>query len=237
MVLVKLKLGKPKVMMEDKISIVILCYNGYDLTHQLLSDVKQHCSQVHEVIVVDNASEDPSVARGLEFWLGMQILPLKVVNLRHNRGFIGGMNYGLSKATGDIVVLLSNDVRITGNTFWGDLVGVFREDKKSLVGGIVYQHDTGWNTFKNQIFPYVEGWFLAATKEFWGQVGGFDEQFAPSDFEDIDLSTQALQMGYSLRTIDGIKHLGAKTYGYNSERLARTIQNKSLFATKWGVEA
>lgn len=232
----KFQNSKKKVVVKDKVSIVILCYNRYDLTHQLLMDIKQHCSQAYEVIVVDNASEDSNVANGLEFWLSLNVLPLKVVSLRNNRGFIGGMNYGLSKATGDIVVLLSNDVRITGGYFWGDLISVFRENDKTLLGGILYSHDTGWNVFKDKIFPYVEGWFLAATKEFWNVVGGFEEMYAPSDFEDVHLSTQAIEMGYTLQTIGGIQHLGAKTYGYNSERLARTNRNRELFAKYWGVE-
>src|SRR5512145_1260355 len=102
-----------------KVSVVVLTYNGYDYTHQLLMDIKEKCLP-YEVIVVDNASEDPHVQQGLEFWLGLRVLPLKVVYLKHNRGFIGGMNYGISKATGDVVVVLSNDVRITGTSFWSN---------------------------------------------------------------------------------------------------------------------
>lgn len=221
---------------EDKISIVILGYNGWSMTHQLLMDVKQKCPQAYEVIVVDNASEDVNVQRGLEFWKGLDVLPLQVVTLKSNRGFIGGMNVGLKKATGDVIVLLSNDVRITGNSFWGDLATTFKASRRTLLGGIVYAHDTGWNVFKGRLFPYVEGWFLAATKEFWDIVGGLEEMYAPSDFEDVHLSTQAIEMGYTLQTIGGIQHLGAKTYGYNSERLERTNRNRLRFAKYWNVE-
>lgn len=222
----------------QKISIVILCYNGYGYTHQLLMDIKQHCKGVHEVLVIDNASEDDHVVEGLNFWLGLKVLPLRVISLKHNRGFIGGMNYGIKKAVGDVVLVFSNDVRIQSPEFLEEVSLQFETDKKILLGSSLYTHDTGWNKFGIKIFPYMEGYFLGATKKAWQEWDGFDERYSPSDYEDVDLSTRAIKEGYKLVKLpDGmIKHLGGRTYGYNDERLARTKANRILFAHKWGVD-
>lgn len=221
-----------------RISIVVLTYNGYKYTHQLLMDIKQNCKNVYEVIVVDNGSEDINVKQGLEFWLGLNVLPLKVCELAKNRGFVGGMNYGLTKATGDVVVLLSNDVRIYSSSFLTVIEEEFAKDKLILLGATLYEHDTGWNSFDGKIYPYVEGYFLAATKGFWKLSGGFDERYAPSDFEDVDLSTQAVQhFCCTLKKIPGgmVEHLVGKTYGYTDERRNRTVANRAKFAKKWGI--
>lgn len=230
-----------------KISIVVLTYNGWRYTHQLLMDIKQNCKDVHEVIVVDNGSEDSNVRQGLEFWLGLKVLPLKVCELAKNRGFIGGMNYGLKKATGDVVALVSNDVRIFSPNLLTVIEEEFTKDPLILLGSTLYVHDTGWNTFPNPndyeesiIYPYVEGYFVVATKGFWKLTGGFDERYAPSDFEDVDLSTQAVvKLGCSLRKIpDGmVEHLAGRTYGYTDERRNRTTINRKKFADKWGLNA
>jgi len=201
-------------------------------------DIKQHCKEVYEVIVVDNASEDPNVQAGLLFWHSLGVIPLRLTSLHKNRGFVGGMNYGLKMATGDIVILLSNDVRIHTDDLIDQVVFEIKRNEKVLIGANVYTHDTGWNCFNDTVYPYAEGWFLAATKNAWEEWDGFDERYAPSDFEDVHLSTRAIKEGYRLiRLRPGIvEHLGARTYGYNPERLARTKLNREKFARYWGIE-
>ena len=221
-----------------KVSVVVLTYNNYSYVHQLLMDLKQHCQDAYEVIVVDNASEDPNVKNGLEFWVGMGLTPpLWVFTLPKNRGFVGGMNYGLKQAKGDIIVLLSNDVRIWKDDLIEQVKSEIALNPMILIGANVYTHDTGWNFFNDTVYPYAEGWCLAATKEAWDDWGGFDERYAPSDYEDCDLSTRAIKEGYRLIKLRPgiVEHLGAKTYGYNPERLARTNHNREQFMRKWGI--
>lgn len=222
----------------QKISIVILMYGGYQYTNQLLMDIKRNCKDVYEVLVIDNGSNDPVVSNGLQFWINLKVLPIRIITLHTNRGFIGGMNLGLKKAAGDVILLLSNDIRVESSDLLEEISMEIDRNKKILIGGDVYTHDTGWNSFNGKVFPYAEGYCLAATKKTWDDLDGFDVRYSPSDFEDVDLSTRALSMGYRLiRLRPGIvKHLGGKTYGYTDERRERTERNKSIFAKKWGLE-
>lgn len=220
-----------------KVSLVVLTYNGYDLTHQLLMDICKNCRDVHQVVVVNNGSTDGSVASGLRFWESLDVLPLNIETLEENQGFIGGMNYGISKSTGDIIVLISNDVRILSKRFVPEIVQCLEENPKRLAGTSLYIFDTGWNKFGGIVVPYIEGYCMAATKEFWGSVK-FDDRYSPSDFEDVDVSHQAVMLGYELYELSRhlVSHIGGKTFGYNSERVKRTIENKKKFALKWGME-
>jgi GT2 family glycosyltransferase len=148
-------------------------------------------------------------------------------------GFLFAARTGLSVVKGDIKILISNDVEITGN-----IVTLVEEQIKksplSLVGNELIDFDSGWNTFNGKVFPYLVGYFLAASKEIWDDIS-FDSRFAPNDFEDVDLSTQAYALGYPVIALNSpfIKHMGAGTLGYNPEREKLTRRNQKKFFDKW----
>jgi GT2 family glycosyltransferase len=219
------------------VSIVIPCYNHWELTHQLLFDIYKNCSPVSEVIVVDDKSPDKVVQDGLSWWANTHMLPIETVSLKENVGFLRAANTGLKAADGDVVCLVSNDVRVRK-----DLVamsqGLAQIPGKVLLGGKVYSGSTGWNEFNGRVFPYVEGWLLIATKENWEELGYFDELFAPNDYEDIDLSTTAISLGYALAEITPdagtvVEHVGAQTISYGDARESITKVNQKNFEAKW----
>lgn len=230
-------LGNSSMNIDYRVSLVVLTYNGWGYTHKLLTDIQNRCQQAYEVIVVDNGSQDPAVVQGLEFWTSISKIPMKVIQLRHNLGFIGGMNSGIRKATGDIIVALSNDVSIISDGFIKEIHQEFEKDKSIVAGPTLYTIDTGWNKFGNEIIPYVEGWCVACHKDMWNSAGMFDERYAPSDYEDVDFSYKAVKQGAKLVQLKSglAQHYGAKTFGYNPERLARTHRNRKIFAEYWGL--
>jgi len=220
-----------------KTSFVIPVYNNYDLLHQLLWDIYKQCccNNLHEVIVVNDASTEKAIYDGLGWWTSQKMLPIKIMNNEENRGFLLTSNKGLICAEGDNVILVSTDVRIYKNVL-SEVTNQLRFYPDSLIGGKVYTHNTGWNTFDGKIFSYVEGWLLATTKDGWEKLGYFDEQYAPNDFEDVDLSTTALSIGMQLYQLtDGtVFHAHpASTIGYGPEREALTNINRGKFYNKW----
>lgn len=212
-----------------KFSFVIPAHNNWQLCHQLLFDIYKNCSIPHEVIVMDDASTEESFLLGIEWWENTGLLPIKHCINKDNIGFLKNSNMGLKIADGDIICLVSTDVRITQ-----DIVNYWSNDA-SLVGGRLLDWDTGWNTFKGKIYPYLEGWILTTTKDNWKDLGYFDEKYAPHDFEDVDLSTKALGMGLSLEVYpEGyVSHIGAQTIPYGELREKQTRINKKKFEEKW----
>ena len=204
-----------------KTSIVIPCYNHYDLLHQLLWDLYKHCrDSIDEVVVVDDASTEDIQKGLLGFWFKQGLLPLKVITNKENLGFLKTSNRGMEKASGDILILISTDVRIY-NSFVIDRIKEIYSDSPDdiLLGNRYISFDTGWNKF-DRIYPYLEGWFIVCSKNTWNELGGFDERYAPNDYEDIDLSTLAIEKGLRIESLESsdIAHIGAQTYGYNPER-------------------
>jgi GT2 family glycosyltransferase len=221
-----------------KVSVVIPAYNHFqDLTGERLMELYQNCS-VDEVIVVDDCSPDEKTHDGYKFWQRITSFPLKVIHNNENLGFLKSSNRGLKEATGDIVALLSNDVKIKKDL--GKLLNeIFTTPPdKTLLGGRLLDWDTGWNTFNGRIFPYVEGWALITSKSGWEELGYFDEQFAPHDMEDVDISTTAVSKGFGLMVFppwhgDVFEHVGAQSIGYTDERRAITEAHRELFRAKW----
>ena len=215
-------------------SFVIPTYNHFHLLHQVLYDIYQRCPPVLEVVVVDDGSADQDYHDGLKWWNQNGLLPLRVVKKSENTGFLKTSNAGLKRAKGDVICLLSNDVRIYKD-IGTPLLQMFEQNEKQLVGARLIDWNSGWNTFGGVTFPYIEGWLLTMTSDGWKDVGYFDEEFAPYDFEDVDLSTQALSCGYSLNIIpDGyVQHLGGQSIGFNSVREEQTKRNQRKFEKKW----
>lgn len=216
-----------------KTSVVIPMYNNWHLTHQLLFDLLKNCSGVDEVLVVNDASTDDEVYRGLQWWKEQKLLPITELRLKENHGFTLACNKGMKRASGDYLFLISNDVRIYKDlTLRGvEVLSAFPDDE---VGIKLYNYDTGWNSFDGKFYPYLDGSVIGCTKELWEKVGGFDKMYAPYDFEDIDFSTAVKSLGGNLvELIDIAYHVGAQTNHYSPEREAITRRNKERFREKW----
>lgn len=221
------------------VSIVIPTYKTWDLTNNLSRQLEEHerFNIDHMVLVND----DPGQPAPIHTWrLGeARATVFETVLMHYNVGFTLASNAGIKESIRDsgfrhIIFLISNDVQIHGK-FIQQAADILLSGRKHLVGNRLIDWDTGWNEFDGRVFNYLEGFFLAATSDGWQDLGGFDEQYAPHDFEDVDLSTTAKSKGYKLVSLNNpnIVHKGAGTLGYNPEREAITIRNKELFRQKW----
>lgn len=209
------------------ISVVIPAYNHWDMTNRRLAELyKFENGNIDEVLVMDNGSTEQN------FGIRTPIIQHENIRIAENIGFLRVSNMGLKTARGDIKVLLSNDVEISGRFI--DSIKLYA-DENTLIGGTLYNRSTGWNEFNGRIFPYLEGWLLAATAEVWEKLGYFDERFAPNDYEDVDLSTTAVSKGIELVSLNNpaLHHIGGATMPYNQERMKQTLRNKQKFMEKW----
>ncbi len=85
-----------------KVSIIIPAYNSEDCIAQTLSGVKK-ITLVSEIIVVDNGSHDKSAELAKN-------AGAMVYRLEKNLGKGGGVRYGITKASGDVLIFLDDDL-------------------------------------------------------------------------------------------------------------------------------
>ncbi len=91
------------------ISIIIVSFNTRELTRRCLACVEIHAQAVHcEVIVVDNASTDGSAEMVRQEFPEVILICQPI-----NKGFSGGNNPGMKRATGRYILLLNSDAFIT----------------------------------------------------------------------------------------------------------------------------
>lgn len=91
----------------NKVSVVILNYNGEKLLPQFLPSVIRHSKDAH-IVVADNASTDQSLNI-----LAEQFPTIEVIRLDKNYGFCGGYNRALNQVKATYYVLLNSDVEVT----------------------------------------------------------------------------------------------------------------------------
>lgn len=222
-------------------SIIMPFFNRWDLSHARLSELYKYIPPYDvEIILVDDASADKDVDGGVAFWQkSVAKHVIRYIKLEKNLGFGGAMNAGAAKAKGDFLILLSNDVVISGD-FVTEIVTRLIKDNSLLIGGEVIYGPAGWNEFefdrKRTIVPYANGWLLACTKELWNAVGGFDPRWGRFDYEDVDLSLSATRLGYNLSALNSsfVKHIGGATVNAIApDRYERTKRNREIFIDKW----
>lgn len=226
-----------------KASVILPYYNHWDLTHARMMELYKYVPKDVEIVMVNDASTDKDCRKGAGWWQkrsGRQ--EIKYVENKQNLGFGGSHNVGAKVSTGDILCFLSNDV-IVRTDFVSIIIDDLSNRPDSLLGGEIIYWPGGWNEFefdgKKMVVPYCNGWLLACTREVWDNMGGFDvETYGKFDFEDIDLSMNALSLGYDLLSLNLPKHKlnhlsGVTIRGLNVDRMEITKKNREKFIKKW----
>lgn len=183
-------------------TLVIVTFNS--------SDALPACAQAlsalavdggYELIIVDNASHDDSVAVVTRLMPHATLLTNQV-----NRGFAAAVNQGVNAGSGRIVATLNPDTMVASD-WLNALITVLDTDSTiGIVGSAIsdfagtlthtggdyhpltfhtHHHDAPNDQLSD--VPYVTGAGIAMRRIDWDRVGGFDEGFFPAYFEDVDL--------------------------------------------------
>lgn len=220
-------------------SVITPVWNRADLTNRWLSQnwLIYACFSGIEWIIIDNDSTDQT-EQVLEYHKGIMGDALKIISLKENTGFGPANNKGAEIAKGDILIFISNDVQVLGDYITPIEVLYRYNHGKVLFGPEIWRNDTGWNTFDLVgTIPYVAGWCVIVEALLWGPLCKWDERFVPCDYEDVDLSYQAVRNGGALTKLDlPLKHdSGKSAAGLPGGRLKVTLTNQRRFMEKWGL--
>lgn len=219
------------------ISIITPVWNRANLTAQYLYGNNIHYPNDPSIqwIVIDNGSTD-GTGGILQYWKDIIGDQLVILKNETNQGFSMACNQGAARADGDILLFLNNDVVIKGD-YLTPLERALADNPNSLAGPQLANFDTGWNVFGEKLISYLIGWCVAIPKEIFDSLGGFDEQFSPAYYEDLDLCYNALQNGYELQQVwVPLQHLGEQSGGQLKNKQEITEANRVKFAKKWGLE-
>lgn len=241
-------------------SVVIPNWNGRDLLEKYIPSIVaamvNHGHPDNEIIVVDNASADDSVA-----FLRSNFPQVRVIALPKNLGFGGGSNTGFREAKNDIVVLLNSDMQVEPD-FLAPLLAGFDHPSVFAVSCQIFFTDPakqreetgltqGWwengglrvahrtDSEVKQRFPcfYPGGGSGAFDRHKFLELGGFDHLYRPFYVEDTDLGMMAWKRGwrvyYEPRSRVWHQHRGTIGKKFSTTFINSTVQkNFLLFSWK-----
>jgi N-acetylglucosaminyl-diphospho-decaprenol L-rhamnosyltransferase len=218
------------------VDVVIPTHNGWRFTKKCLERLQAQTAG-HTVTVVDNASTD-----GTPKHVHERFESVRVVELDSNRGFSGACNAGVRVGTGDVVVLLNNDVECRPDFLHrviaplcadarvasvAPLLLAPGEDLIDSVGLTVDRTLAGYPRLrglpraiaaeKRPLLVGPTGAAAAHRRSAWEAVGGLDERvFAYG--EDVDLALRLRSCGWKAASaLDAVAvHLGSASAGAGS---------------------
>ena len=233
-----------------KVSIVIPNYNGEALLKKNLPNILE--SECDEVIVLDDYSKDKSIEvleklKSQNTRLAKQV-NLKILIHKKNKGFIPSVNELFETASGDIVVLLNNDVFVEKD-FIKPLHKHF-ENPKTFAVNLHEKGEGPSNAFwKNGFFEFKRGeeknvvqkssWAsggsAAYRKSIWQNLGGFDKLFAPFYWEDTDISFRAIKKRFEIlwEPDSRVYHEHETTIKKLNRRYVKWVQERNQLLFIW----
>lgn len=241
----------------ESCSVVIVSWNGRKLLEESLPPLYRALSRAggsHEVLVVDNGSED-----GTAEWLAELYPQIRLVALQANLGFGEGNNRGVRAASRDIVVLLNNDM-IVEEDFLPPLLDAFEDPTLFAVSSQIEfpperrREETG-NTrgrFRRGYFHlehapigpahysrrrlpilWAGGGAAAFHRSRFLQLGGFSSIFSPCYLEDTDLSYRAWRRGWTVQVAAESrvlhKHRSTSARRFAPKQLHALIEERKLW--------
>jgi GT2 family glycosyltransferase len=216
------------------VTVIIPNWNGRELLASIcLPSLAAQTHDAFSITVVDNGSEDGSVAFLREEWPSVH-----VIDVGHNSGFASAVNQGIEAASSEFIVLLNNDIELDPH-WMQEMVGAARRmpeagsfacrimayNDRTLItavgdcvgsAGQVFgrgwlERDTSKYSRMEPVFSSCAGAALYRRAAF-ADVGLFDEAFFIY-FEDVDWGFRAQLAGYSCWFVPSAVayHLGRAT--------------------------
>jgi len=193
------------------VSIVIPNYNGLEVLKKHIPSVLACMRDGDELIIVDDASNDASVA-----FLKTEYPQIRVITHVTNKRFGRTCNDGVDQAKHEYVLLLNNDVAPPKDLI-GHVLPHFHDPRVAAVGCL--EHDSQGVASGKSVARFARGMFVHARaasqksgytmwstagsmmvrKSIWQKLGGMDYAFRPAYFEDIDLGYRIWKAGYVVR--------------------------------------
>jgi GT2 family glycosyltransferase len=221
------------------IAVVIPVYNAPEELERCLASVYSTAPDGTEVVVIDDASPDPSTQTVLNRWREIMPASWKFHANQKNRGFVATANLGMRLTQNDIVLLnsdteptpgwlrglqkcLSSDPLIATATPWtnnGEIASIPRfcqvnpvPPDASAVARVIAR--SGSPLYPE--LPTAVGFCMAIARSAIDSIGLFDEDlFGKGYGEENDFSMRAVQAGMRNVLCDDvyIVHLGGRSFG------------------------
>jgi GT2 family glycosyltransferase len=239
------------------VSVIIPTYGQVPCTLRCLAAIAADPPAAPiEVIVIDDASHDPEVARLAS------VKGIRLIRQTRNRGFLHTCNEAAKRAAGRHLLFLNNDTQPLPG--WLDAmlallrarpdagaVGarlLYPNGRLQEAGGIIWNDASGWNFGRGdepnkpeyayvREVDYCSGAALLVRAALFARLGGFDPRYAPAYFEDSDLAFRLRAAGFKTlyQPLAEVIHIEGASHGTDTTRGVKACQriNRDTFVARW----
>lgn len=215
-----------------RLSIVVPVYNSEPYLVEMfersfLDGLRRHAPAGAELVIVDDASPlEEETRRSAR--LAETILPVRLHRNPFNRGFAASVNEGLRLASGDLVLLLNSDTRLTAGSVASLAATLAAAPDAAMVGpvsnrafdadlqqvdGLAPLRDFSdselarVDRFAEELrakgegpveSAYLMGFCILLRREVFERVGPLDESFGLGYLEEVDYCLRVREMGYRI---------------------------------------
>ena len=250
--------------MPPQVSVVVPNYNGIKFLPDCLESLRCQTFSDFETVLVDNGSEDESLAFVREHYPWVRIIALD-----ENYGFCRAVNEGIRGTSAPLVILLNNDTKADPafveklyegmqrrpKTFSASACMLQFQDPSLLDDGGDFYNALGWAFARGKGKPadrYMKeirifaacGGAAIYRRSVLEEIGIFDEKHF-AYLEDIDLGYRARLSGWENRYFPEAKvlHVGSGTSGsrYNDFKTGYSARNnvfliyKNMAPVQWVI--
>lgn len=177
----------------SKVSLILLTIDRFELTKKVLSTALPFAGHEYELLVCDNGSKDKRV---IDYIASLN--PAVHILHEENKGMQYCQNLLMTKATGDYICFIGNDITLPKN-WLQDLVRYNEMIPDSGISGlhcVMHKPDIiDYNGVKIRKNETVFG-TMFFNRSFFETVGYVNESFHPYGMDDSEYSFRSRRMGF-----------------------------------------
>lgn len=238
-----------------EVSIIIPVYRGLSDLENCFRSLCVHMATEpsFEVILVDDCPLEPVL------WAVPNSGGIVKLSNKENLGFLLTCNRGARAARGKYLCLLNSDTIVSPGWLRPLVEALEDTPDAALAGGMLLNtdgtiQDAGWRILnsgwgypigrgrdpRDGAYTYrravdcVTGACFLMSRELFGEMGGFDEAYAPAFYEEFDLAFRARQRGLKViyEPRSRVLHLGSASYG-EERRNELSLANHAKFVKRF----
>lgn len=219
--------------MNPLVSVITLNWNRKEDVSRTLSLILKQAYEPKEILMVDNGSTDGSVES-----IRQNFPNVKIITLPENTG-VQGYNDGISSASGNILLLIDNDMDLLQEDSLEKIVNKFESNPKLGVVALQVRERSNnqlspnnpkyWNEKGNDSIGYpcstFDGGGVAFRREVLAKTGSYLPQFFVYHSE-VDLSTRIWDAGYEIRYFPEI------AVCHRESQVARNLTRQTMYTAR-----
>lgn len=228
-------------------TIAIPIWNNLEATCQCLTSLVKCTEYPHEILLIDNGSQEPTKKYLEGFCKGRSNCRIK--RFDENIGYLSAVNYALTAIKTRYICLLNNDTILTDG--WLSECIFILNSSPDIGIACPTTNDTshrfkklftsgGINAFKGKGIEVTScmGCCFILKKQVVDLIGPFDPDYGEGYLEEVDYCLKASSAGFrSVMALGAyITHIGKMSFGMMPEKIQYLWKkNNALLTSRWGM--